>query len=64
MLTFALCAAAWVGCGLLFYHIARTSWNKRWGDNSAPLTYGLGALFGPACLGFCLCELILWTEGR
>jgi hypothetical protein len=51
--------AGWVGSGLFFYHLARTSWNREYGDNSAPLNYPIAALFGPIMLGCYLAELEL-----
>jgi hypothetical protein len=57
-------AAIWIGSGLLFYHLARVSWNRRWKDNSAPLGYGVAVLLGPFALGCLLGEIAIRVGGR
>lgn len=48
---------AWLGAGTLFYHVARSSWNARWGDDSAPFNYPIGAVFGLISVGFVFAEI-------
>lgn len=49
--------AIWMATGCGFYHLAATSWNRRWKDNSAPFSYVFGAMVGPVAIGFWIAEL-------